>query len=86
MYKKKEYHHFGNEYRVNPHALIYHQGIYLLLAVPVKDSRVRVYRVDRMENLEISHADRTQKEIMEKSILKNTHMACLVYTLGDFMM
>lgn len=65
MYKQKEYHHFGNEYRVNPHALIYHQGVYLLLAVPAKDPRVRVYRVDRMENVEISRADRTQIEVME---------------------
>ena len=37
----------------------------MLLAVPAKDPRVRVYRVDRMENVEISRADRTQKEVME---------------------
>lgn len=81
MYKQREYHHFGNEYRVNPHALIYHQGVYLLLAVPAKDPRVRVYRVDRMENLEISHADRTQKEIMEKiNIEKYAYGLFGVYT------
>ena len=32
--KKKFYHHWGNEYRVSPYALLYREGLYTLIAVP----------------------------------------------------
>ena len=66
MYKRKEYHHFGNEYRVSPFALIYHQGLYILVAIPAKDTRIRFYRIDRMENVVISHADRLHEEVFNE--------------------
>ena len=66
MYKRKEYHHFGNEYRVSPCALIYHQGLYILVAIPAKDTRIRFYRIDRMENVVISHADRLHEEVFNE--------------------
>lgn len=66
MYKKKEYHHFGNEYRVSPFALIYHQGLYTLIAIPARDTRIRFYRIDRMENVVVSRADRLHEEIFNE--------------------
>lgn len=66
MYKRKEYHHFGNEYRVSPFALIYHQGLYILVAIPAKDTRIRFYRIDRMENVVISRADRLHEEVFNE--------------------
>lgn len=66
MYKQKEYHHFGNEYRVSPFALIYHQGLYTLIAIPARDTRIRFYRIDRMENVVVSRADRLHEEIFNE--------------------
>ena len=62
MYKKKEYHNYGEEYRVSPIALIYHQGIYMLVAIPARDDEIQLYRVDRMENAIVSRADRLYEE------------------------
>ena len=66
MYKKKVYHHFGNEYRVSPFALIYHNGLYMLVAIPARDTRIRLYRIDRIESVTISHADRLYEEIFKE--------------------
>lgn len=63
--KKKYYHHWGNEYRVSPYALLYREGIYTLLAVPAKDNQLRMYRVDHMEAVQISYADRLNHEVFE---------------------
>ena len=63
MDKKKCYHHWGNKYRVSPYALIYREGIYTLVAIPAKDNRIRMYRVDHMEEVEISHADRHEEAV-----------------------
>lgn len=61
--KKKTYHHWGNKYRVSPYALIYREGVYTLVAIPAKDNRIRMYRVDHMEEVEISHADRHEEAV-----------------------
>ena len=61
--KKKFYHHWGNEYRVSPYALLYHEGVYTLIAIPAKDNRIRMYRVDHMEEVTISHAERLNHEV-----------------------
>lgn len=53
-------------YRVSPFALIYHQGLYILVAIPAKDTRIRFYRIDRMENVVISHADRLHEEVFNE--------------------
>lgn len=63
--KKKYYHHWGNEYRVSPYALLYREGIYTLLAVPAKDNQLRMYRVDHMEAVHISYADRLNHEVFD---------------------
>lgn len=63
--KKKTYHHWGNKYRVSPYALLYREGIYTLVAIPAKDTRIRMYRVDHMEEVEISHADRHEKAVFD---------------------
>lgn len=63
--KKKFYHHWGNEYRVSPYALLYHEGVYTLIAIPAKDNRIRMYRVDHMEEVAISHADRLNHEVFD---------------------
>ena len=63
--KKKTYHHWGNKYRVSPYALIYREGVYTLVAIPAKDNRIRMYRVDHMEEVEISHADRHEKAVFD---------------------
>ena len=63
MRKEKEYHHYGKEYRVSPFAMIYRDGRYLLLAIPARDTRIRTYRVDRMVNVVVSHAERHNNEI-----------------------
>ena len=77
MYKQKEYHHFGNEYRVSPFALIYHEGLYTLVAIPARDTRIRFYRIDRMENVVISRADRLHEEIFNETDIDR-------YTSGTF--
>ena len=51
---------------VVPFALIYHQGLYILVAIPAKDTRIRFYRIDRMENVVISHADRLHEEVFNE--------------------
>jgi len=63
MDKKKYYHHWGNEYRVSPYALLYREGIYTLLAIPAKDNQLRMYRVDHMEAVTISQATRLNPEV-----------------------
>ena len=63
--KTKQYHHDGREYRVSPFALLYHQAIYTLVAIPANDNRIRLYRVDRMEEMTISSAERKNKEIFD---------------------
>ena len=63
--KNKYFHHWGNEYRVSPYALLYHEGIYTLIAIPAKDNRIRMYRVDHMEAVTISHADRHSHEVFD---------------------
>lgn len=63
--KKKYFHHWGNEYRVSPYALLYHEGIYTLVAIPAKDNRIRMYRVDHMEAVTVSHADRHSHEVFD---------------------
>lgn len=63
--KKKTYHHWGNKYRVSPYALLYREGVYTLVAIPAKDNRIRMYRVDHMEEVEISHADRHEKAVFD---------------------
>lgn len=63
--KTKQYHHDGREYRVSPFALLYHQDIYTLVAIPANDNRIRLYRVDRMEEMTISSAERKNKEIFD---------------------
>ena len=63
--KKKYYHHWGNEYRVSPYALLYHEGIYTLIAIPAKDNRIRMYRVDHMEAVAILHAERHSHEVFD---------------------
>ncbi len=65
MNKEKYYHHWGNEYRVSPYALLYRDGIYMLIAIPAKDKHVRMYRVDHMESVTISYADRLNQEIFD---------------------
>ena len=61
----KTYHHWGNKYRVSPYALLYREGVYTLVAIPAKDNRIRMYRVDHMEEVEISHADRHEKAVFD---------------------
>ena len=68
--KKKTYHHWGNKYRVSPYALLYREGVYTLVAIPAKDNRIRMYRVDHMEEVEISHADRHEKAVFDAINLK----------------
>lgn len=63
--KKKYYHHWGKEYRVSPYALLYREGIYTLLAIPAKDNKPRMYRVDHMEAVTISHANRLNLEVFD---------------------
>ena len=63
--KKKNYHHWGNKYRVSPYALLYREGVYTLVAIPAKDNRIRMYRIDHMEEVEISHADRHEKAVFD---------------------
>ena len=61
--KKKYYHHWGNTYRVSPYALLFREGVYYLIAIPAKDTRLRMYRVDHMEEVYLSHADRLNEEV-----------------------
>ena len=63
--KKKNYHHWGNKYRVSPYALLYREGVYTLVAIPAKDNRIRMYRIDHMEEVEMSHADRHEKAVFD---------------------
>lgn len=50
---------------MSPYALLYREGIYTLVAIPAKDNRIRMYRVDHMEEVEISHADRHEKAVFD---------------------
>lgn len=43
----------GEVYEVHPHALIWDQDRYYLIAYSLKDDEVRHYRVDRMRNVEV---------------------------------
>ncbi|MBQ2930774.1 MAG: WYL domain-containing protein [Clostridia bacterium] len=58
--------HHGQEYRVSPYALIYHQDVYYLLCVPYKKDTLEMFRVDRMLTVETYNKERENKHIFTR--------------------
>ena len=58
--------HHGQEYRVSPYALIYHQDVYYLLCVPYKKDNLAMFRVDRMLTVETYNKERENKHIFTR--------------------
>lgn len=58
--------HHGQEYRVSPYALIYHQDVYYLLCVPYKKDTLELFRVDRMLTVETYNKERENKHIFTR--------------------
>lgn len=64
--KKKEYGHGGENYLVSPYALMVDSENYYLLAWEHASGQFRHYRVDKMENIEITQESRQGRESYEK--------------------
>lgn len=61
--KKKDYLSYGEPIRVSPYAIIYRDGMYKLLAVPAGKKELVLYRLEHMEEVSISRADRLHQEV-----------------------
>lgn len=63
--KKKQYRRDGKRYRVSPYALVWDDERYYLLAYDAEDEKIKHYRVDRMEDIEVTGDARKGKEAFE---------------------
>ena len=63
--KRKTYRHGGKVYRVSPYALLSDNENYYLVAYDAEAARIKHYRVDRMEHIELLDADRVGRERFE---------------------
>lgn len=64
--KKKEYGHGGGKYLVSPFALMWDSENYYLLAWEHASAQFRHYRVDKMENIQITQEKRQGRAEFEK--------------------
>lgn len=65
--KQKEYGHDGALYKVSPWALVWEDENYYMVAFDSEVDKIKHYRVDKMEKVEVSENDREGKEAFSQS-------------------
>lgn len=68
--KKKAFRHEGQLYHVSPYVLVWNHENYYLIAYDSRSGEMRHYRVDRMENLNLTDQPRDGKALYDQIDMK----------------
>ena len=81
--KKKVYRNNEKDFIVNPFSMVYSNGMYYLLAIVTREKKVTVFRIDKMEMVEMRTVPRRGKEVFDRIELGDYTKAVFGMNMGD---